>query len=71
MNNKMINFNQKNHSYLTNDYEDNFSNYEWNNDDIMMFDDYAPVNDDYENENSKRYSFPQKKGFIFKQNKYK
>lgn len=64
MNNKMINLNQNKHSYLTNDYEDNFSNYEWNNDDIMMFDDYVPVNDDYENEYSKKYSFPQKRIYI-------
>lgn len=71
MNNKMIDLNQKKHVYLTNNYEDSFSNYEWNNDDILMLDDYVTINDDYKNEYSKKYSFPQKKGFTFKQNKYK
>ena len=71
MNNNMINLNHKSDSYLMKNYEDNFSNNEWNNDDIAMFDDYVPINDDYKNEYSKKYSFPQKKGFTFKQNKYK
>lgn len=71
MNNNMINLNHNSDSYLMKNYEDNFSNNEWNNDDIAMFDDYVPINDDNKNEYSKKYSFPQKKGFTFKQNKYK
>lgn len=71
MNNKMYNLNHSSHNYLKNNYEDNFNNVEWNNDEIVSLDDDIPINDDYKNEYSKKYSFPQKKGFTFKQNKYK
>ncbi|WP_434799679.1 hypothetical protein [Terrisporobacter vanillatitrophus] len=71
MNNKMYNLNHSSHNYLKNNYEDNFNNIEWNNDEIVSLDDDIPINDDYKNEYSKKYSFPQKKGFTFKQNKYK
>ncbi|MPN39677.1 hypothetical protein SDC9_187205 [bioreactor metagenome] len=71
MNNKMYNLNHSSDNYLKNNYEDNFNNVEWNNDEIVSLDDDIPINDDYKNEYSKKYSFPQKKGFTFKQNKYK
>ena len=72
MNNKRFNLNHRSNYYLTNNYEDNFDNNEWNHDDIIDFNDNIPINDDYNDyKYSKKYSFPQKNGFTFKQNKYK
>lgn len=70
---KMFNLNCKSSYYKMNNYEDDFDNNEWNNDDIVNFDDFIPINDDYNNEYgyNRKYSFPQKKGFVFTQNKYK
>lgn len=70
---KMFNLNCKSSYCKMNNYEDDFDNNEWNNDDIVNFDDFIPINDDYNNEYgyNRKYSFPQKKGFVFTQNKYK
>lgn len=71
MNNKISNLNYKYDYYLMNDYEDNFDNSEWNNDDIVIFDDNIPIDDYYNNYRyNKKYSFSEKR-FTFKQNKYK
>ena len=73
MNNNMFNLNHKSDYYLMNNYENNFDNNEWNNDEIVINDDSIPINDYYNNEygSNKKYSFTPKKGFTFKQDKYK
>lgn len=73
MYNSMFNLNHKSDYYLMNNYEDNFDNNDWNNDNIATFDDNTIINDDYDNgySNNKKYSFTSKKGFTFKQDKYK
>lgn len=65
----MFNLNHKSNYYLMNNYENN----ELNNDEIVATDDSILFNDDYSNEYvyNKKYSFSEKKGFTFKQNKYK
>ncbi len=72
MNNKILNLNHKSDYSLTNSYEDNFEKNDWNNDNIITFDDNIIINDDYDNgyTYNKKYTFTPQKGFTFKQDKY-
>ncbi len=74
-NNNIFNLNNKANFYLINDYGDVFENNEWNIDEIANFDSNLSMNEKvYDNEyrrSNKRYSFPQKKGYKFKQSKYR
>lgn len=73
--NNIFKLNHKVNFCLMNNYYDVFDNSEWNMDEITSSNSNLLINDSvYENEyrsSNKRYSFPQKKGYKFKQTKYR
>lgn len=73
--NNIFNLNHKTDFYLMNNYDDAYGNNEWNMDEIPSFDSNLSIDENvYEKEYksyNQRYSFPQKKGYKFKQTKYR